>query len=59
MGPAEQDRKRREFEETALVHMQSIYNAALRLVRNKTEAVREGVFGKGSKGSSLRLTHVA
>ncbi|MFQ5932042.1 MAG: sigma-70 family RNA polymerase sigma factor [Nitrospiraceae bacterium] len=29
---------RQEFEENALVHMQSIYNAALRLTRNKTEA---------------------
>lgn len=38
MGPDEQDRKRREFEETALVHMNSIYGAALRLTRNKTEA---------------------
>lgn len=38
MGPDEQDRKRREFEETALVHMNSIYSAALRLTRNKTEA---------------------
>ncbi len=38
MGPAEQDRKRREFEEAALVHMNSIYSAALRLTRNKTEA---------------------
>jgi RNA polymerase sigma-70 factor (ECF subfamily) len=32
------DRKRQEFEDTALVHMQSIYNAALRLTRNRTEA---------------------
>jgi len=38
MGSDEQDRKRREFEETALVHMHSIYSAALRLTRNKTEA---------------------
>jgi RNA polymerase sigma-70 factor (ECF subfamily) len=38
MGPDQLDRKRREFEEAALVHMQGIYNAALRLVRNKTEA---------------------
>jgi RNA polymerase sigma-70 factor (ECF subfamily) len=38
MAPDQLDRTRREFEETALVHMQSIYNAALRLVRNKTEA---------------------
>jgi RNA polymerase sigma-70 factor (ECF subfamily) len=38
MGPDGQDRTRREFEETALIHMNSVYNAALRLVRNKTEA---------------------
>jgi RNA polymerase sigma-70 factor (ECF subfamily) len=38
MGPAEQDRKQREFEEAALIHMNSVYNAALRLTRNKTEA---------------------
>jgi len=38
MGPEEVDRKQREFEETALVHMTSVYNAALRLTRNKTEA---------------------
>ncbi|HET7853469.1 MAG TPA: sigma-70 family RNA polymerase sigma factor [Candidatus Methylomirabilis sp.] len=38
MGPDEQDRKRQEFEEAALVHMNSVYNAALRLTRNKTEA---------------------
>jgi RNA polymerase sigma-70 factor (ECF subfamily) len=38
MGSDDQDRKRREFEETALVHMNSVYNTALRLTRNKTEA---------------------
>ena len=38
MGPAEVDRRRQEFEESALVHMKSIYNAALRLTREKTEA---------------------
>ncbi|MFQ5658072.1 MAG: sigma-70 family RNA polymerase sigma factor [Candidatus Methylomirabilales bacterium] len=38
MGPGDLDRKRREFEDTALVHMNSIYNVALRLTRNKTEA---------------------
>lgn len=38
MGPGEADRKRREFEETALVHMNVIYNTALRLTRNKNEA---------------------
>ena len=38
MGPGEVDRRRQEFEESALVHMQSIYNAALRLTREKTEA---------------------
>jgi RNA polymerase sigma-70 factor, ECF subfamily len=38
MAAEEWDRKRREFEEAALVHRQSIYNAALRLTRNTTEA---------------------
>jgi RNA polymerase sigma-70 factor (ECF subfamily) len=38
MGPDQPDRKRREFEETALVHMNSVYNAALRLTRNAAEA---------------------
>jgi RNA polymerase sigma-70 factor (ECF subfamily) len=38
MGPDPGERKRREFEETALVHMSSIYTAAVRLTRNKTEA---------------------
>jgi RNA polymerase sigma-70 factor, ECF subfamily len=38
MGPDRGDRGRQEFEETALVHMQRIYNAALRLTRNKSEA---------------------
>ncbi|MGH7382456.1 MAG: sigma-70 family RNA polymerase sigma factor [Candidatus Methylomirabilales bacterium] len=38
MGPDKQDRTRREFEETALIHMNRIYNAALRLTRNKTDA---------------------
>ncbi len=38
MGPDQEDQRRQEFEETALVHMQSIYSAALRLIRNKTDA---------------------
>jgi RNA polymerase sigma-70 factor (ECF subfamily) len=38
MGPEHWDRSRQEFEETALVHMHRIYNAALRLTRNKSEA---------------------
>lgn len=38
MGPDQLDQRRQEFEETALVHMQSIYNVALRLTRNKTDA---------------------
>ncbi|MFB3074818.1 MAG: sigma-70 family RNA polymerase sigma factor [Candidatus Methylomirabilales bacterium] len=38
MGPDQEDRKRREFEDTALVHMSKIYNVALRLTRNKTDA---------------------
>ncbi|MFQ5881495.1 MAG: sigma-70 family RNA polymerase sigma factor [Candidatus Methylomirabilales bacterium] len=38
MGADEGDRRRQEFEEAALVHMGSIYNAALRLTRDKTEA---------------------
>ncbi len=38
MGPDQLDQRRQEFEETALVHMQSIYNVALRLTRNKPEA---------------------
>ena len=38
MGPDQLDQRRREFEETALVHMDRIYNTALRLTRNKTEA---------------------
>ncbi|MFQ5846717.1 MAG: sigma-70 family RNA polymerase sigma factor [Candidatus Methylomirabilales bacterium] len=38
MGPEGMDQKRQEFEEAALVHMNSIYNGALRLTRNKTEA---------------------
>jgi RNA polymerase sigma-70 factor (ECF subfamily) len=32
------DRKRREFKDVALVHMNRIYNTALRLTRSKTEA---------------------
>lgn len=38
MGPDHGDRRHLEFEEVALVHMQRIYNAALRLTRNKPEA---------------------
>lgn len=38
MGPDQRDQRRQEFEETALVHMNSIYNVALRLTRNKTDA---------------------
>lgn len=38
MGPDRGDRGRQEFEEIALVHMQRIYNAALRLTRNKNDA---------------------
>ncbi|MFQ5804044.1 MAG: sigma-70 family RNA polymerase sigma factor [Candidatus Methylomirabilales bacterium] len=38
MGPEDSDRKRQEFEDTALVHMNSIYSVALRLTRNKTDA---------------------
>lgn len=38
MGPDQLDQRRQEFEETALVHMDRIYNTALRLTRNKTEA---------------------
>ena len=38
MGPDQEDQRRQEFEETALVHMQSIYSTALRLIRNKTDA---------------------
>ncbi len=38
MGSGESDRKRREFEDAALVHMSVIYNTALRLTRNKNEA---------------------
>ncbi len=38
MGPDQEGQRRQEFEETALVHMQNIYNAALRLTRNKSEA---------------------
>jgi RNA polymerase sigma-70 factor (ECF subfamily) len=38
MGLDEVDRRRQEFEEAALVHMDVVYNAALRLTRNKTEA---------------------
>ncbi len=38
--PEDSDQKRREFEDTALVHMNGIYiyNVALRLTRNKTDA---------------------
>lgn len=38
MGPDHWERRRQEFEETALVHMQRIYSVALRLTRNKSEA---------------------
>ncbi len=38
MGPNHFEQRRQEFEEIALVHMQRIYNTALRLTRNKTEA---------------------
>jgi len=38
MGSDEVDRRREEFEEAALVYMNAIYNAALRLTRNTTEA---------------------
>ncbi len=32
------ERKKREFEESALIHLDSMYNAALRLTRNGAEA---------------------
>lgn len=38
MGPDQGEQRRQEFEETALIHMQRIYNTALRLTKNKTEA---------------------
>ncbi len=38
MGLDEVVRRRQEFEEAALVYMDAIYNAALRLTRNTTEA---------------------